>query len=42
MTKPRATCATTAGYIYQAWPKGKPIPKPGRKKRTAKRRQPKS
>jgi hypothetical protein len=29
MKKPpaRATCAATAGYIYQAWPKGKPIPK---------------
>jgi hypothetical protein len=23
----KATCATTAGYVYQAWPKGKPIPK---------------
>jgi hypothetical protein len=25
--KAKATCATTAGYVYQAWPKGKPIPK---------------
>jgi hypothetical protein len=37
----RATCATTAGYIYQAWPKGKPIPaakRPAsRSKKSAKR-----
>jgi hypothetical protein len=34
-SKAKATCATTAGYVYQAWPKGKPIPK--RKARKARR-----
>jgi hypothetical protein len=36
----RATCATTAGYIYQAWPKGKLIPKSrtGAKRKTGTRK----
>ncbi len=33
----KATCATTAGYVYQAWPKGKPIPKPGARRKPKKR-----
>ncbi len=32
----KATCATTAGYVYQPWPKGKPIKKA--KRRVAKKR----
>jgi hypothetical protein len=33
----KASCASTAGYIYQPWPKGKPVRK-AKRRSTKKRR----
>lgn len=35
---PKVTCATTAGYVYQAWPKGKPTKQAATKRKMKRRR----